>query len=122
MSELVSDILIYLLLLAGVGFGGISLMGLLIFPDIRSRMYTALRAGLISIGAVLGAAIVYAVTAVASGSGEPYFTFLFHVLFLGGVTAVAVMIINQQVLEKTKSQVYCGNTLPPNPEEKKKES
>jgi hypothetical protein len=119
MSELVADILIYLLLLAAVGFAGISLMGLLIFPDIRSRMYTALRAGLICAGAALSAAIVYAFTAVVIGSGVQYSTFLVHALFLGGVIAVAVMIINQQVLEKTKSLVYCGNPLPKIPDDKK---
>jgi hypothetical protein len=118
MSELAADILIYLLLFAGVGFGGISLMGLMIFPDIRSRMYTALRAGLICIGTVLGAAITYALTAVAVGGGGQYSTFLVHVIFLGGVMVVAVMIINQQVLEKTKSQVFCG-VPEKNPDEKK---
>jgi len=119
MSELISDILIYLLLFAGVGFGGIALMGLLIFPDIRSRMYTALRASLICMGVILGAAVVYAVTAIAANGGAQYFTFLIHVLFLGGITAVAVMIINQQVLEKTKSQVYCGNPPQQNIDNKK---
>jgi multicomponent Na+:H+ antiporter subunit G len=122
MSELVSDILIYLLLLSGVGFGGIALMGLLIFPDIRSRMYTALRASLISMGAVLGAAVIYAFTAITANSGTQYSTFLIHALFLGGVIAVGVMFINKQVLEKTKSQVYCGNPPLQNTEEKKNES
>ena len=122
MSELVADLLIYLLLFAGVGFGGIALMGLLIFPDIRSRMYTALRASLISIAAVLGAAVIYAITQWARASGQQYSTFLIHAIFLGGIMAVAVMIINRQVLEKTRDQVYCGNPPPQNPEEKKKGS
>jgi hypothetical protein len=118
MSELVSDILIFLLLLAGIGFGGISLMGLLIFPDIRSRMYTALRASLLCIAAVLGAAVIYAITWLAGHGGENYSTFLIHVIFLGGVMAIAVMIINRQVLEETTDMVYRGNPALQNPDKK----
>ena len=119
MSELVSDILIYLLLFAGIGFGGISLMGLMIFPDIRSRMYTALRAGLLCSAAILGAAIIYTITWLAGAGGEAYSTFFIHMIFLGGIIALGVMIINNQVLTKTQDQVYCGNNVPKNPEEKK---
>lgn len=108
MSNLISDILIYLLLLAGIGFGGISLMGLLIFPDIRSRMYTALRAGLISIGALICAAVVYAITLLPGNSGDVYLSFLIHVIFLAAMVAVGVMVINRQVLDKTRALVYRG--------------
>jgi multicomponent Na+:H+ antiporter subunit G len=93
MSDLVADIIIYLLMLAGVGFGGISLMGLLIFPDIHSRMYTALRASLICVGAIVCAAVVYAITLVSVNGGDLYFTFLFHVILLAAVMAVGIMII-----------------------------
>lgn len=122
MSSLVSDILIWLLLLGSIGFAGISLMGLLIFPDIRSRMYTALRAALICIGCVLAAAIIYALTRLADGGGEQYSTFLIHILFIGGMMAVAVMIINRQLLEKTQDLVYCGNPVVQKNEEKENKS
>lgn len=109
MSDMVADIIIYLLMLAGVGFGGISLMGLLIFPDIHSRMYTALRAGLICTGAIVCATVVYAITLLSGNGGDLYLTFLFHVILLAAVIAVAVMIINRLVLDKTRALVYRGN-------------
>jgi len=59
MMDLLMDILLTILLLAAIGFGGISLMGLLIFPDIRSRSFTGLRAGILSIALVTAAAIFY---------------------------------------------------------------
>lgn len=122
MSDLVADILIYLLILAGVGFGGISLMGLLIFPDIHSRMYTALRASLICGGAIIGAAVVYAITLLSGNGGELYFTFLFHVIFLAAMIAVSIMIINRQVLDKTRALAYCGTEPDGTVEQDRKES
>jgi multisubunit Na+/H+ antiporter MnhG subunit len=110
MSELVADIIIYLLMLTGVGFGGIALMGLLIFPDIHSRMYTALRASLICVGAMVCSAVVYAITLLSANGGDLYVTFIFHVIFLAAVMAVGIMIINRQVLDKTRALVYCGTS------------
>lgn len=120
MSNLLFDILICLFLLAGAGFGLISLMGLLIFPDIHSRMYTALRAGLICMGAVVGAAVLYAFWHLTDNGGDLYFTFFFHTLFLASVIAVGVMVINRQVLDKTQAMIYCGTT-PVIPADKKKD-
>jgi multicomponent Na+:H+ antiporter subunit G len=121
MSNLAVDLLIYLLLLTGVGFGGIALMGLLIFPDIHSRMYTALRAGLLSIAGITGAAVVYAIAFLAGSGGDLYSTFLIHAIFLLGITVVAVMVIDRQVLDKTRALVYCGSRPAPVPEPEKKE-
>jgi multisubunit Na+/H+ antiporter MnhG subunit len=118
MSDLIADIIIYLLLVAGIGFGGISLMGLLIFPDIRSRMYTALRSSLISMVAIIGAAIVYAIALRAGNGGDQYMTFLFHTIFLAAIMAIAIMAVNRLVLEKTHGVVYCGTPPPQNTEEK----
>ena len=112
MTNLAADILIYLSLLAGFGFGAISLMGLLIFPDIHSRMYTALRAGLISIVAVVIAACIYGVAMSMGAAGDLYFTFIIHVLFLAGIVVVAVLVINRQLLDKTKALVYRGPVTP----------
>jgi hypothetical protein len=109
MSSLVFDLLIYLLLVAGVGFGGIALMGLLIFPDLHSRMYTALRASLICMAAVVGAAVMYATALLSGAGGDQYFVFFSHVVFLAGVIAVGIMVINRQVLDKTKALVYRGD-------------
>ena len=49
MIEWAVDALLYILLLAAIGFGGISVIGLLLFPDIRSRAFTGLRAGILAI-------------------------------------------------------------------------
>jgi hypothetical protein len=122
MSNFAADILIYILLLTGVGFGGISLMGLLIFPDIHSRMYTALRASLICVAAIVCAAVVYAFTLLASSGGDLYLTFLFHVLLLAGILGVGIMIIDRQVLDKTRALVYCGIIPTKSVNEKKDES
>jgi len=108
-SDPVADIFIYLLLMAGVGFGGIALMGLLIFPDLHSRMYTALRASLICVAAVVGAAVVYVMARFIGAGGDQYAMFLIHALFLAGIVAVGIMVINRQVLDKTKALVYCGS-------------
>lgn len=121
MSSLVADILIFLLLAAGIGFGGIALMGLLIFPDLHSRMYTALRASLICVSAVGGAAGVYALARVVESGGDPYAAFLFHVIFLAGMMVVAIMIVNRQVLDKTKALAYCGSVPEPRPDQEKPE-
>jgi multicomponent Na+:H+ antiporter subunit G len=121
-SVLAADLLIYLLLLAGVGFGGISLMGLLIFPDLHSRMYTALRAGLISMAAIIGAGVVYALTLLAGTGSDQYSAFLFHTMFLAAVVAVSIMVIDRQVLEKTKALIFCGNPAAQDAGNKKGES
>ena len=121
MSSLVADILICLLLVAGIGFGGIALMGLLIFPDLHSRMYTALRASLLCVTAVVGAAAVYALARLIETGGDPYAAFLFHVIFLAGMMAVAIMVINRQVLDKTKALVYCGSAPHQRPDREKPE-
>ena len=110
MSSFVADMIIYLLLFAGVIFGGISLLGLLIFPDIRSRMYTALRGGLICVAAILCAAVVYALARLAESGGDQYTVFLFHTLFLAGLIAVSVMIISRQMLVKTRGIAYRATT------------
>lgn len=108
MSSLVADIVIVLLLFTGIVFGGISLLGLLIFPDIRSRMYTAIRAGLICAAAIFGGAVVYAAAMLAGPGGEQYATFFFHAVLLAGIIAVGTMIVSRQLLEKTRGLVYRG--------------
>jgi len=120
MSSLVADILIYLLLLAGVGFGAISLMGLLIFPDIHSRMYTALRAGVICMAGIAGAAVIYAFTLLPGAYSDLYLTFLSHVLIFAGMAGLAVTVISRQIKEKTKALVYRGIPQSSSPEKQEK--
>ena len=59
MIEFAVDVLLYILLLAAIGFGWISVIGLLLFPDIRSRAFTGLRAGILAMTLVTASAICY---------------------------------------------------------------
>jgi len=93
MMDLLMDILLTILLLAAIGFGGISLMGLLIFPDIRSRSFTGLRAGILSIALVTAAAICYGlvVSWVITG-GMQYLVFVLISVIAFGI----VVVLNQK--------------------------
>jgi multicomponent Na+:H+ antiporter subunit G len=122
MSSVAADLVIFPLLFLGVMFGGISLLGLLIFPDIRSRMYTALRAGLISAILVIAAGAVFALARLAESGGSQYQTFLFHALFLCGLIIVGTMILSRQILEKTHAMAYCVNPPGDSGTEKKEAS
>jgi multicomponent Na+:H+ antiporter subunit G len=87
----------------GVGFGFISLVGLLLFPDTRSRMYTALRACQISIGATGLAVIIYGLNALQTAGGNQYLTLLLHTLFLVVIVAIGNYVVSLTILQKTKS-------------------
>ncbi len=109
MTALIADILIYLLLIAGVGFGGIALMGLLIFPDLHSRLFTALRASLICGGSVLGAAFVYGIFRFMNTGGDPYAQFVIHAIILALIIAAGVTFTGRMVRDKTKALVFSGS-------------
>ena len=114
MSSLLIDLIIWILLIVGVGFGLISLIGLLLFPDTRSRMYTALRASLISIGATGIAVFIYGLNALqTAGGGNQYITLLMHTVLLVVVVAIGNYVVSETILEKTRS-IICN----PAPEEK----
>lgn len=101
MSSLPADIIIWALLFAGVVFGGIGLMGLMLFPDTRSRMFTAFRASAIGLGAVAFAVITYAYTLfVITGSNE-YTALILRTLFLVFVLAAGTWMINGIIRERT---------------------
>ncbi|MDP2797753.1 MAG: monovalent cation/H(+) antiporter subunit G [Methanoregula sp.] len=102
MSSLLIDLVIWILLIAGVGFGLIGLIGLMLFPDTRSRMYTAIRAGLISIGATGIAVIIYGLNALQTPGGNQYFTLLLHTLLLVVVMAIGNYVVSRTILEKTR--------------------
>jgi multicomponent Na+:H+ antiporter subunit G len=106
MSSLVIDLIIWALLFAGVGFGLIGLIGLLLFPDTRSRMYTAVRACLISIGATGLAVIVYGLNALQTSGGNQYATLVLHTLVLVLVVAAGNYLVSRSILEKIR--VYTG--------------
>ena len=107
MSEPVIDAVIYILLVISVGFGGIGVIGLILFPDIRSRMYTAFRATVIGISAIILSVILYAVSLFVSGGGDQYFTLILHSLFLLIIVAVANALVYKTILDRTKPVSNC---------------
>jgi multicomponent Na+:H+ antiporter subunit G len=113
MSSLIIDLIIWILLIAGVGFGLISLVGLLLFPDTRSRMYTAVRACLISIGVTGIAVIIYGLNGLQTVGGNQYLTLILYTLLLVVIAAIGNYIVSKTILEKTRTVI--GN---PSPKEK----
>ncbi len=107
MSDPFIDAVIFILLVISVGFGGIGVIGLLLFPDIRSRMYTAFRATVISISAIILSGIIYALSTFISSGGDQYITLILHSLVLLFIIAVANGVVYKMVLDRTKSVTTC---------------
>jgi len=101
-SPLLIDLIIWVLLLMGAGFGLLGLIGLLLFPDTRSRMYTVVRATMISIGSVGLAALIYGLNAMQTSGGDQYFTLILHTVFLLIIVGLGNVIISRTILEKTR--------------------
>ncbi len=112
------DSIIFLLLVISVGFGGISVIGLLLFPDIRSRMYTATRASLISVSAITLSVILYALFELLSVGGPQYNTLVLHTLVLIIVVMGANMMMFRLISNHVKTQKACQGQ----PEQKKNDS
>jgi multisubunit Na+/H+ antiporter MnhG subunit len=107
MTSLVFDLLIWAFLLLGVGFGILAFAGLLIFPDIRSRMYTASRASLISASAIIGAGILFGISGFSGGGGTLYGMLVFHAIFLWVIIVVAGFCITKLILDRTAPPGSC---------------
>src|SRR5271157_3990232 len=107
MMQLVWDILIWICLATGVGFAALGFFGLLIFPDIRSRMFTATRAKLISVSAIAMAGILFGINGFLVTGGSHYATFVIHTLFLYGVVVIANCAITRIILDRTRTESYC---------------
>lgn len=110
MNAFFADSVIYALLVIGVVFAGLGLMGLLIFPDIRSRMFTASRATLISCGAIVCAGIIYGLFHFFTGDGDQYAAFAGCV----GVLFVIIIILNQLAAREIQRHIPALNR-PVNP-------
>ena len=109
MSAWLLDALLYLLLFAGIGFGGIGVIGLLLFPDKWSRMFTGVRATLISFGLVTLAAIIYGVFAWLNKHGVQYGYFVYLTILLYAVIFTANAIFSSIVLRHKRGTDH----LPP---------
>jgi multisubunit Na+/H+ antiporter MnhG subunit len=107
MSDPAIDAAIFILLVISVGFGGIGVIGLLLFPDIRSRMYTAFRATVISISAIILSVIIYGLSAFISSGGDQYITLILHTLILLFIVAVANGVVYKTILDRTKPVTSC---------------
>jgi multisubunit Na+/H+ antiporter MnhG subunit len=107
MSILAADILIWILLAGGVGFGVLGFVGLLIFPDIKSRMFTASRATLISVSLVTLAVIIFGISGFLGSGGDLYAALVIHTIFLFGVLTIANIFIYRIILEQTSLPDFC---------------
>jgi len=107
MSAPVIDAAIFILLVISVGFGGIGVIGLLLFPDIRSRMYTAFRATVISISAITLSVIIYALFTFTSSGGDQYIALILHSMVLLFIIAVVNGVVYKTILDRTKSVPSC---------------
>jgi multisubunit Na+/H+ antiporter MnhG subunit len=104
MSSLPADLVIWALLFVGTVFCGVSLMGLMIFPDTRSRMFTAFRATAIGLGAMVLAVITYGYSQLRSVGGDQYLTLLIRTLFLVIVLAAGTWMIYRIIRERTNGK------------------
>ncbi|MGB8219073.1 MAG: hypothetical protein WCE46_01675 [Methanoregula sp.] len=106
MIEFAVDVLLYILLLAAIGFGWISVIGLLLFPDIRSRAFTGLRAGILAMTLVTSSAICYSIFTWTRDGGMQY-------LML--VLAAALMLVMVVALNRIAADAICRKTVPVGP-------
>jgi multisubunit Na+/H+ antiporter MnhG subunit len=104
MSLLPADLGIWTLLFIGTVFCGFGLMGLLIFPDTKSRMFTAFRATAIGLVAVVLAVMTYGYSLFMTGGGAQYQALVLHTLFLVVVLVTGIWIIYGIVRERTQRE------------------
>jgi|WetSurMetagenome_2_1015567.scaffolds.fasta_scaffold07454_7 hypothetical protein len=108
MTDLLMDISIWVLLVVAIGFGGIGLMGLMIFPDTRSRMYTAFRASAIGVGALVFALVVVDLSLFQSTGTNPYGTHILHAAFLLFVLLAGCWFMDRMIRDLTKAGSFCN--------------
>jgi multicomponent Na+:H+ antiporter subunit G len=101
------DAAIYIFLIISIGFAGIGVIGLLLFPDIRSRMYTAFRATVISLSAIILSVLIYSLSTFSSGGGDQYITLILHSLVLLCIAAVSNSVLYRMILNRSKSLTTC---------------
>ena len=105
MSSLLLDIAIWILLAAGVGFGFLGFFGLLIFPDIRSRMFTASRATLIGTSLVIIAVVLYGINGFIGTGTDSYATLVIHTIFLAAILAIGTVFVSRIIKNRIAGTV-----------------
>lgn len=113
MSSLPADMIIWALLFIGTVFCGFGLMGLLIFPDTKSRMFTAFRATAIGQGAVFLAVITYGYSLFMTAGGDQYTALILHTLFLVFVLAAGTKVMYGIIRERTSQEKPGSTDKPP---------
>ena len=110
MSNPLIDAVIFILIGLSVGFAIIGMIGLFLFPDIRSRMHTAFRATLISLGCLWTSVTVFALFIVLSRVGDQYIIFVLHSVVLLIIVIVANAVLYKLFRERTKTTSVCGQS------------
>ena len=113
MSNPLIDAVIFILIGLSVGFAIIGMIGLFLFPDIRSRMHTAFRATLISLGCLWTSVTVFALFIVLSRVGDQYIIFVLHSVVLLSIVIVANAVLYKLFRERTKTKSACGHSDQP---------
>jgi len=113
MIEWAVDALLYILLLAAIGFGCISVIGLFLFPDIRSRLFTGQRAGIIALVLVTTAGVCYGLFLSLITSGMQYLLF---------VIAATLMVVLVGILNRIAADAVCRKAAPVSPAPEKREN
>ena len=106
---LLLDVMITLLLVAAAGFGAIAVIGLLLFPDIRSRSFTGLRAGILATALVTIAGICYGIFEWFLQGGMQYLEY--------ALSAVLILVL-VIVLNRVATGVLRHSSVPARPPEK----
>ena len=104
MSSLPADMIIWVLLFIGIVFSGLALMGLFLFPDTRSRMFTAFRAVAISLGAVAFAVIIYGYTLFVTTGSDQYPALMLRTLFLVFVLTAGTWVMYGIIRARTRRE------------------
>ena len=107
MSDMLIDLGIAILLLFSAGFAGIGLIGQLLFPDTRSRMFTAVRATMISLGAMIVAVLAYASYEFQSTGVNYYQDHEVLALLILVVVAGGNWMVYRMIRERTSRESYC---------------
>ena len=113
MSSLPADLGIWALLFIGTVFCGFGLMGLLIFPDTKSRMFTAFRATAIGLGAVVLAVMTYGYFLFLTAGGDQYLALILRTLFLVFVLAAGTWVMHRIIQEKIYKEKPVSVDQPP---------
>ncbi|MEN6442958.1 MAG: hypothetical protein WC391_05485 [Methanoregula sp.] len=110
MSSLVLDIVLYVLIIVSAGFAGTSVIGLLLFPDIRSRQFTGTRASMLSFGAITLAGLSFGLYAFSIGGGTQYLDLIIVLIVL----LALLVILNTVAARVIRSKITKGPDLPVN--------